>query len=428
MALVSKHCSVEKLTGLFVNEEKYWTFCSSFFIHPFDLALMQQADLDSLAMAFKEMKFCELLILVESSWKWGLSFEIAARIAFQSKYSKHLMCLGSSLSIQRTKETSDEIHIREHKTCLEVVCFFGESLSKLRIGSEFLDEELVMLADYINQNCAPFLTEFSCYGRTLGLLQPCPKVESVEILSDSVNWTEIKRCFPNMRILKLGELRNTDCIAAHLPTLQHLEIHVAVDEKLVNLTTCLQMNKQLQSLQINNFDFDMAFYRIVSEFPRLKSLTTIGRFQVTNAYFKPDDIHFDTVKTFKINQVVVDGLVLSKVAMIFSELQELTIDAFDQNVIDFVKNGYFPISKLTCSDKGTAIGMQQLAEGFSSLEELRFPECTFTIDDVISFVNECNSLKSFKFKLLSRWEYLQAVLGSEWRLFLDDNGCVVLER
>lgn len=242
-----------------------------------------------------------------------------------------------------------------------------------------------------------------------------------------------------MRILKLGELKNTDCIAAHYPTLEELEINVddddETDKKLViDLPKKLQMNKQLRSLKVNDFDYDMEFYRVVSQFRRLKNLTTFGQF--LDAPDLDVTIDFDTVESFETNLAVVDGLVSSKVAMNFHGLRELTIDTMNQNTIKFIENGYFPISKLNCMDGKSKLNnklmetMPHLAKVLPSLEKLHFPDCIFTFHDITYILTVCDSLTSFSFKLASQFDIddLLETLGNNWQASIDENWCATLLR
>lgn len=335
----------------------------------------------------------------------------AARLTFKAMYGKKMLYMFYEQN-QSFEITENQIKICKFSKCLKAMRCFGDSISKINIGyAGYCKSQCDEMDRYFYKYCAASVTELKCHGR----YKTNRFKKNVEIFKNRF------QCNPTL--LRNWMDFNIEWITAHIPRLEHLSINVG-NNQLKNLTTCLQMNQQIRSLDIAvarvvRVKIDLQFIRVISECPQLENLNIRG-FSTGFTISGTDAIHFKSVKKFGTWEGCLRQLVASSVLILFDQLEEFIFSGpLDENVNYFISK-HPSLKKFTSVCKHEVMDrniMLKYAEALQSMTEVHFMFCTFSVDDAIGFIDECKLLKKFTFSLAECDEYdvLQRRLGKEWR-------------
>lgn len=167
---------------------------------PVEITNITDINDDCLEHIFKKLSFDDLLNVADSCKR----LKNAARLAFTSKYGRHMVRINGYFQRIRSILMSDkEIEIKGRSTCLKVLRCFGASMTKLATLPFVYERECDDIDRYLDEYCAESVVELE-YGRVTlyNLKKQFTKVESVRFTNYEFQChrDDINVQFPNLRV------------------------------------------------------------------------------------------------------------------------------------------------------------------------------------------------------------------------------------
>lgn len=319
----------------------------------------------------------------------------------------------SPTTITRFEITDNDIFIFEPLLAFKTLRLFGASILNIKLLCEYTDKIDKMLMSYVNTYCCDTLESFSfengpkfSYTDTK---KPYKSVKYVSITGKiAFNGSQFNDTFPKMQRLILANAIFPDQIrfVTGFNQLERLKVDIgkidldATGEKALtrsDIREIVRLNPQLEALSTNCHD--LKFWEYANE--HLNQLKTIG------VHVEPNElnnlsqpIRFEFVESLCL-EVGKSLNRTSKPEMNFSfgQLKEcILIGHFDIRWIDMIIEiksieklniiSTFP-SILYLSDQN----MTMIATELPELTALTMCDCSFSVDSVIKFLNECSTLR-----------------------------------
>lgn len=354
-----------------------------------------------------------------SSLKWNLQF---------------LRCFGDLVSEIYIKSSSD--HTRMF---FESFPFpFGQDCYDLFVQSTVSIQWEHLIIEYINEYCFESLTKLSIrgQGRESGfnkLTNTFSKVEQIEIEEVYPITVKLYELFPNLRKLMLsddfhvkkGFYLHYEYIAGHFPYLEELRIsfdmfdHEAIFDK-ENIATALRSNPQLKSL-CTNVLIDVVCNTKHFSNPKetyLPNLEKLVAYDACEAVKTIDEtIKLNNLKELELTICNVDSDNPWVFPFASNKLESLKVYACDNNMnFSNLIPQYPTLKKISLVDMWE-INHIEIWERMPLLEEIYlYNHANFTVDQVISFINQFHSLRVFLFRLLIEINIAEIMkyLGNTW--------------
>ncbi|XP_055326381.1 uncharacterized protein LOC129580198, partial [Sitodiplosis mosellana] len=333
----------------------------------------------------------------------------AADLVFMSHFGKRFIKIdvdrmNLGISEKRTYSVTTAI---PWSFRLKLLRCFGHLITRLKIAYKHSHEpsqedskRAAQIDCNVNKYCAESLVEIefeNCAAHTLNdLKKPFSTVESVHFTDCEIGskLSELDKWFPKVQRLEfyrtIGTSDGND-IAVHFAHLQHLGLYYPPDEKICfneqYFVELLRLNPNLRSLCIGGCIDAKYLQSVRQHLQHLESLDIYAHGHFSD--IANDTVHFPNVKKLTLRNVVLEQFPLT-----FNELESLDVvsTAMDRPLADF-------ISKHKTLTKLTYLGRKRGKEGVLSeisspaLVEVDFGHCIFPIDEVISFMDICTSLK-----------------------------------
>lgn len=359
-------------------------------------------------------------------------------------------------------DSEKRIAVDSLASCLRLLRCFGNIITDLKIS--FVDAaptHCYRLNRYLNKYCSKSLINISldsaaknCLKQMIGNLDPLSNVEGLKFqrcdFDSSLNG--LNNSFPQLKTLELLGWNEGfgSSIGQHFPCLENLTFDVVSYGLRQPITCLLRLNPQLQHLTLRNCN--ATFLQNVSKYLQLiESLEVCWAGDSSN--IKCDRFYCHNVRrlTFGFEHGATE---IPNIPLGFDRLEELTVDdSEDTYSEEFYLSGYHGAMDFDCtlsdhflkfiaeqpylnrlkmiSHKIPKLDKMKLASVASSLEEVDLSSSEFSVEEVISFLSECKSLKQFHFKLADQSEYntLQdRVNGKKWQTTIESGERVHMKR
>lgn len=351
-------------------------------------------------------------------------FKEAANYVFIWKYSKKKIGIefdgfryaGNPNYVIR----NDQLLITNYETAIKLLRSFGRNISdiKLDYGYTYRHYEIfrrcyVNVIRYINHYCAdslkrinilPIQTEFDELCR-----KPFSEAETIVLCVADLDIYSLKTLFPKMQSLTLTwhniEHKPTTK-AEHYPHLKRLEIYYRGSWRSSEfgsfLFNILQSNQQIQSLEL------CAHSRILSEMKTIH-LPNVRDFTIEDFHF--DIIHpnnipfkFDKVEVVKFKSL--NGRCFNTYHNFIwqnTSIQKLIFDRVMTDAYADLENG--------------VLSRSQSLKSLTSLKEICMEtRNNFSIDYVIKYVKQFDTLKYFSFFCSSSKRSIDECCGNDWEI------------
>lgn len=385
---------------------------------------------------FEELGLSSMINLIESDDRllrvanWG----------FRAKYGRMWFDISrpftddpnqfivESSPIRRPK--SDVIKLREFKTILKVLKYFGGSITKLLVKFEGMQVNQIQS---INENISDFCTKLSTFDLRNGeetdinQLRPILTVQNVSIATIQLEKIGelLERNFPNVKCLnvKTFQVSNSQCLARYFPSLEHLDVSFFMSGfQVADIEAVVKMNPQIRSLRLHMCPTE--FMKVIKDYlPNSESLALIWpleNFFQTNA----EVVHFENMKKFTI-----DGrfkLVEFPFSFNPEKLKELRIGClahFNDKWIDFMVQ-HKQMTKLEITrTKLNEIQLMRLADEITNLKTFTADFGAVTEIVIVEFLERCRNLHQLKLLAPKQqiMEELNRILIDEWEVYFDSN-------
>lgn len=318
---------------------------------------------DCLAEIFSHLDLRSLIRVAVSSEL----LRVAACFAFHRKYSTKTVEISAwKFSMYQTANYFETLSVDECieiyglKMCLRFVRCFGSSIKNLEI--KYNQRRYICVESYVNKYCADSLIAVSHWNKSNFSIEtiqkPFIKVECIQIKNANLDkqFPFLPRCYPNVRHLNLQSVVvDHDLVEVSFPMLNHLSIDI-------------------EPGNTNKFS-----YKDVGDLlhmnPQIRSLNILVRFQI---------MKFSTLTNIVRNSPSISRLkVLAR----------------------FVENG-ISIAELT-----------KFTISIPSLVELSLPYLRFSVDNIITLIQQFKSLKkiSFTFNNYAEYSDLMEKLCNQWQ-------------
>lgn len=413
---------------------------------------MKITDLIPLALdtIFVHLNLGDLLSLSDTS----KVFKPSAARAFQSKYGKNRMIFRGNHGTRCNHPIwqADNICVDDFTMCLKILRCFGHAIVKLNINySGMGTRKCAQIDDYLIDYCTSLTDITFKHAKNLTLSQMVKPFDTVENLTfeDSMlsgKLANFNRWFPKMASLELRyyiEFGNGKVLEKHFPNLQNLTINGQLENvDWSNIIATLQANPHLRRLTICDY-YGMKFLRNASKSLHFLEHLTLLKWAESQFDHDGDFIHFKHVQHLTVDFSRLCDV--QQMALHFDQIETLTIDSvymcrFNHNFIDFIrKHTKLRKLKIIWQNYGfqrrvrnscNAVFKENLAQASSYLWDIDFGALLFTLNEAVSFLAECKSLKKFCLTLSDETEYddLHEHLGNEWTKLTDNQNCIRFER
>lgn len=270
--------------------------------------------------------------------------------------------------------------------------------------------------------------------------KPYKNVEevSIELATIGFGLSQFKKIFPKLRRLELvfNNFANHRSFASEFHQLKHLKISFSYLLQKSDLKNIIRLNPQLLSVSIGGSTFGSQFWAYVStQLKHLRELE-LNYDQDKDKRYNGEPIRFESVEILKLNlynDVLKTGQILS-----FKQLKKCTINrCFDFSWIDIVINNP-TIEKLNLIQRTDNLyitideeDMIKIATSLPALTELSMFGWTYTVNTVIRFLNESQSLRRFSMTVFNDEDFddLPSIvtLTPEWNA-IKHSESIVFER
>lgn len=290
----------------------------------------------------------------------------AASVIYKRKFGMKEVCISNNRYNAPFTSFSHHTVITGLKMCLPFLRCLGSSISGLTIWYHgWADKQCKYIHQYINRYCAESLVAIKFSTKTNSIsIEPFEKpfvnVQTVGVLNTDLGnqWPSFAKWFPNMRSLKLMDVRTLCRIdLSKFDHLNELSINVAYDGG--NST-----GKKANSL--------------LKQVPQLHSLDIRGLGLTMNTL----------LNIIKTNRVICN----------------LKVNLFQYSVA------------------ANVLEIQRLINDHPMLIELEIMGLGFAFDTIMPLISQLNLLKQFRFQIVNRLEYnrLVAQLDGQWRSSFSD--------
>lgn len=418
----------------------------------FDAKTRKIIDLNQnvLEKVFEYLNLSDLLNIVDTSKQ----FKQPADWIFRSKYGKSKMIFWAAHASRCNHPVwqTDNIYIDDFTMCLKILRCFGHLIPKLDLNYLKINEKKCNEIDYYIVKYCTALTDvtFKHVGEsTLNcMVKSFEKIEKLSFEDSCLSGklSDLNKWFPRMCVLELKfymRIEKSKCLEKHFPYLESLTIDGQVNNVCwSDIINTLHLNPQLRRLCISDY-FDMKFLQMASKHLHFLENLTILKWTEDEFTHEGEFVNFKNVRN-----LTIDFSRLCKVPQIplrFDQLEALTVDAiymcrFNDNFINFMRN-HTSIRKLKIvwqnyafqrkiTNSCNAIFKEKLAQVSSYLWEIDLGACIFTLDEAISFLKQCKSLKRFCLSLnqQSEYEMLGENLGEEWKKCTENQNYIRMKR
>lgn len=255
------------------------------------------------------------------------------------------------------------------------------------------------------------------------------------------NFNDFNKLFPSLCSLELDNVKiaNPKAFQQHFPELRNLHLiqhevpgESAKDNEWLlsesNVGDLLRLNPNINDLEIHGKSLNAKFMKNISEHLQTIKRLSISWDDIESFNLEDDVIHLKNVKRFSIQGW--SQFMPSKFS--FDKLKTLhllrTNAAANNFFIDFIRM-HPSIIRLVIdtNDQHLLVNREhilELASALPSLEKSTIYNKGFSIDEIITLINECKALKMVR--LLRRWfssqtdseihEMLNAQIGSSWKI------------
>lgn len=406
----------------------------------------------------------------------NIELKIAADMEYMRRHGDKTIEIMNPEHCERGDERftieSDRICIHDLKFCMNFIQRFGHLVTKIN-HSHWRTEDVhrILLDGLINEYCDKSLYQIK-FGENdeesmVNIRKPFEKVEAVHFFNYTINsrLSDLNRWFPNMSFLDLcgSRVSNRRGFEAHYPKLQHLIVTARSPQfdspdknykniEIRNISEILRLNPQIQSFYIYRGCYDgidaKYFHSVVNHLQQLENF----EIDACPNFFNLDDgtLHFSNVKKFQINYMCDSPI--EEITFSFDALDELAFvscSSLGNNRLNYaLSNKFFnfiskqkSLTKLTLKCKSwrtppTFYLSKKYKEmlALPSLVEANLNSCTFSIEDVVMFIEKCPALKRFYFKLDERDRYenlqkqLNHMVNGTWHASIDANNFIELNR
>lgn len=307
--------------------------------------------------------------------------------------------------------TDDNILICDPLLTFKTLRLFGASILTIKLVGEFTKKIDKILMSYANTYCCDTLETFSIEnGPTLTYAdtkKPYKNVKNIHITGKiDFNGSQFNDTFPNMHHLVLecaifpdhtSFATKFNKLASLFVDLRHIDFDTTDEKALTrsDIKEIVRLNPQIIELGTN---YDLKFWEYANQ--HLKQLKHIS------INFKPNEfnklsqpIRFESVKELSLIIREIDESLNPKMVFSFKHLEYCLLtghfDKFWFNLVienqSIEKLNIVPYRSSKYFDQDIAI----LAEKLPKLTELRTIGCSWSVDSVIKFLNECSTLRKF---------------------------------
>lgn len=400
---------------------------------------MDDLNTDCLAHIVRDWSIEDLLTAAHLNSQWSE----AAKYGFAYKYGKKSIRIQDVRVNQKKKviETKDQLLIRDLKVCLQMLRYFGGSITKLELSNMFVSSHRGHLYQYIAKYCAKSVKEIVFDGDYFNAIeQPFESAEKVRFIDGHLgsNIAQLNQSFPKIQSLEFSgrlQVANQECILVEFPNLKHFGMNVnKFGFRRENIATAIKMNSNIKSLQVK-WDGDTEYLqRITSTLESLKCLQING-FSDELDDIESNPVHLKNVKHLQIALNILKIQEIPKIPLTFDALEEFTFyGRVGRHFFDFIKQNR-SISKLDLqliSEEYHMLDGEEyayIAASLPALMEVNMEQFKFTGRQALNFVNKCQLLDKFRFTLQDAYSYYGLVqrLDSKWIASIDDFDCVRLE-
>ncbi|XP_055306340.1 uncharacterized protein LOC129570671 [Sitodiplosis mosellana] len=384
---------------------------------------------DCLEHIFKRLSLTDLLNVANSNKQ----LKPAADLAFKSQFRKRSIKIDMERKIVGFSEEDTAEILWSFR--FKLLRCFGHLITKLEIAyvHKPSQEDLKRAAHidrYVNEYCADSLVEIrfeGCKASTLdNLTKPFTQVETLGFVGCELvsKLSELDKWFPKVRrlnFLRANELSGCNDIAVHFPNLLQLSLFLPFDEIFIDnnrlneehFAELLRLNPNVRSLFIYGY-IDAKFFQSVSEhLQHLETLTICALDDDHISDFGNDSVHFPSVKKLSLINVVCERFPLT-----FDKLECLlaVLIDMDETLTNFISE-HKTLTKLIYSgnEHGKEGALLKIAS--PALVEVDFGYCAFPLDEVVTFMEKCTSLKKLSLGFNDEKDYkaVQNRLSKEWR-------------
>ncbi|XP_055326382.1 uncharacterized protein LOC129580199 [Sitodiplosis mosellana] len=382
---------------------------------------LTDVNVDCLEHIFKNLSLIDLLNVADSNKQ----LKPAADLVFASRYGKQSIEINLEFKFVRIFERNQQTAKILWLFCFKLLRCFGHSITKLKIiyGSSQNATLDVKIDRYVSKYCSKSLVEIElkhCASRTLNdLKKPFSSVESLYFVSCELGskLSELNKWFPKVQRLEfLGANELSDCndIAVNFPDLQHLSLYLPdVEKNRLNqkhFAELLRLNPNLQKLYIYGHIDAKHLQSFSKHLQHLESLEIHPFGYFSNA--KNGTAHFPNVRKLKLRGWA------RRFPMTFDKLEELIVISIvmDQTLANFISK-HKTLTKLNYAGNKYGEPGALLKITLPALDEVDFGYCAFPIDEVITFMKKCTSLKKLTLRFCDEKDYqtVQNRLGNKWR-------------
>lgn len=353
-------------------------------------------------------------------------FKAIAEIVFRRKYSKESVCFNLYGQQNLARFDNNFIGIYALDFALPFFRCFGHLITRLTLDYTYAFPKVAQINKYIKKYCTESLGEFTfiairgCYFDNV--FKPFLKVKIVKFTNCSLT-TKLKQVnewFPNMSEMILFSTELTEPM--QFPHLTKFTFAVKLGQIYFgqeDIAKMILLNPQLQSLNINAHRLNVRKFQHIGRnrlalndlnlSVSLKDLNELDNFV----------FNFRTVKMFKLR--FYGQHPLPKIPFSFRKLEEFSLELdcmLNNQSIDFIVK-HPTIRKLNINGLGEW-SIMRIAKALPILTDMKLTNSGISALDVIEFIDECKSVKSFEFILGNDFEEnrstLKTFLDKEWEI------------
>lgn len=354
--------------------------------------------------------------------------------AFKRKFATKTVDLEVQSGYRRKAlvVTQYSIKIYDLQTSLRFVRCFGHLTSKLRIFGTFFSPFQIKIVRYVNEFCSKSLTEvwFICMSRKdfQGFHKPFTQTASVVFHNCTLNGSlkQLNKWFPKLQTLDMFNC-GIDCIETHFPQLQCLKMKKN-QFTAESITKFVRLNPQLMSLTLNVNGWIGILRNISHNLWNLEFLNIVCYDQDFFEFVGGDSVKCDQLKHLKIEKRISLTSLTGNIPISCDRLEEFSCEfhpaKIDRNIIDFLRK-HQSISKLNLkmwwNGQLSHEECANMATALPQLQKIRFDYIYMSVDSVLSFIANCNSLKLIRYRVAKHSEFdrLKYLLKNEWEAAID---------
>lgn len=376
---------------------------------------------DCLEKILEHLKIRDLLNAADTC----KSFKEIAGDIFRRKFSKKAVCFNLYGQKNLARVNDNFIGIYALDFALQFFRCFGHLITKLTLDYTYAFPKIAQVNQYVRKYCRKSMNHIT-FIAIRGVyfentIEPFLNVKTVKFNNCSLTMklSQVNQWFPNMTELILF---STDLAEPqHFPHLERFifavkqgQIYFGQDD----IATLIKLNPQLKSLSINAYQLNVKkFQDIGRHLPLLNDLNMTVSLKDLREI--KSDIMFNSVKKFSLR--FYGQYQLPKIPFCLRNLDELYLElecVLNDTSINFIAR-HPTITKLNINGMDVW-SLKKIARALPSLREMQLTNSGVSAREVIEFVDDCKSLKSFIFILGNDFErnrsILKAFLEKEWEI------------